>query len=58
MQQIAHSAGELGADFLRLVAHVVLGELAEMVIWLQHACQHADEGRLARAVLAQHDQDL
>mmetsp|Transcript_16970 Transcript_16970/g.36917 ORF Transcript_16970/g.36917 Transcript_16970/m.36917 type:complete len:509 (-) Transcript_16970:689-2215(-) len=59
VQHGAHAHLALGGDLLGLVAHVELGDLLpRVVVRRQHARQHADERRLARAVLAEHDEDL
>ncbi len=55
-----HRAWELGGDLLGLVGHVELGDLGLVlgVVRVDAAMDHANEGRLARAVLTQHDNDL
>ena len=50
----AHRAWELGGDLLRLVADAELRDVALRLVRVQRACQHADERRLARPILAQH----
>ena len=48
----------LGRNLLRLEADVEGGNLAALLVRLKLACHHTDEGRLARPVLAQQDDDL
>ena len=62
-EQLLHGAGELGGDLLRLEGHLeachlgglglALGDVGDLL-----AGEHLDEGGLARAVLAQEDDDL
>ena len=54
----AHRGGELGRDLLRLIGHPELRDFQCLVVRLQHACQHADEGGLSCPILSQHDDDL
>lgn len=54
----SHRAGEFGRDLLRLVGHPELRHLDALIVGLQRAVQHPDEGGLAGAVLSQHDYDL
>ena len=56
-EQLPDSAIELGADFLGFVGHVQLWDLL-LSVGLQQTSQHADEGGLSSAVLAQHDENL
>ena len=55
-----YRARELGGDLLRLVGHVEFGDVCGRLLLVrrQGAMEHADEGRLPGAILAQHDDDL
>jgi hypothetical protein len=60
--QRAHGPFERRRDLLRLVRHGEAGKLYILLalcdVRLQQSGQHADERRLACAVLAEHDDDL
>eukprot|EP00968_Pinguiococcus_pyrenoidosus_P004549 scaffold301_cov243-Pinguiococcus_pyrenoidosus.AAC.54 len=71
VQEISHGPVELGRDLLRLVADrhpgnakrrgavlVTFGFRLALLVGLEEAGHHPDEGRLARPVLAEHDDDL
>jgi len=58
VQQHAHRARRLGADLLRLVADVELGNVLRASVGRQRSGHQSDERRLARSVLAQQHNDL